>query len=399
MRLLHRLASIVRWTVYRDRAERDLHDELEAFVDMAATDRMRDGAASAEARRSAVLHLGGVEQAKERVRSARHGAWLDSLGRDLRYGIRTLRRSPVFTAVALLTLALGIGANTAIFSILRNVIVRPLAYPAPEQLMRLTAHSPANPLQGFRLSTPEYLEFREMTRSFADVGAFSVGDGVAAGGSGGWAGAVNLTAGDRPVRVRSALVDDHLLATLGVQPEQGRLFAPGETDAMSSSPGLGGPPVAILSHELWQSAFGGAAHRRAHRADRRPAARHHRHHAARLRRHGQPDGDLAADRHPPGDSAASGESRSASHRATEGWCHAAGGRRRALRVPRELGRARRRHRCPGGPVHESGGARADCASVASTGSHAAAAAAAECDSRRRASRRSGCCSRRRDSSS
>ena len=257
MTLLHRLASVVRWMVYRDRAERDLNDELEAFVDMAAADRMRDGAASAEARRSAVLHLGGVEQAKERVRSARHGAWLDEVGRDLRYAIRTLRRSPVFTAVALLTLALGIGANAAIFSILNVVILRPLGYPAPEQLMRLTAHFPVGPLQGFRLSTPEYLEFREMNRSFAEVGAFAVGDGVAAGGSGGWAGAVNLTAGDRPVRARSALVDDHLLATLGVQPAQGRLFAPGETDAMSSRPGLGGPPVAILSHELWQSAFGG----------------------------------------------------------------------------------------------------------------------------------------------
>jgi predicted permease len=243
--------------VDRDRAERDLHDELEAFVDMAAADRMRDGTASAEARRSAVLHLGGVEQAKERVRSARHGAWLDEVGRDLRYGIRTLRRSPVFTAVALLTLALGIGANAAIFSILNAVILRPLGYPAPEKLMRLTAHFPVGPLQGFRLSTPEYLEFRDMNRSFAEVGAFSVGDGVSGGGSGAWAGAVNLTAGDRPVRARSALVDGHLLATLGVQPAQGRLFAPGETDALSSAPGLGGPPVAILSHELWQSAFGG----------------------------------------------------------------------------------------------------------------------------------------------
>jgi len=127
--------SVVRWILHRDRAEHDLHEELQAFVDMAAADRMRDGAAPADARRSAALHLGGMEQAKERVRVGRHGAWLDEVGRDLRYGVRTLRRSPAFTAVALLTLALGIGANTAIFSILRNVILRPLGYPGPEQLM------------------------------------------------------------------------------------------------------------------------------------------------------------------------------------------------------------------------------------------------------------------------
>jgi predicted permease len=258
MRLLYRLASVLRWMVDRDTAERDLHDELETFVDMAAADNMRNGAEPADARRSAVLHLGGVEQAKERIRSARHGAWLDEIGRDLRYGIRTLRRSPVFTAVALLTLALGIGANAAIFSILNVMILRPLGYPNPEQLMRLTPHFPVGPLQGSRLSMPEYLEFREMNRSFIEVGAFAAGgEGVAGGGSGAWDGAVNLMAGDRPVRARSALVDEHLLATLGVQPVQGRLFAPGETDAMSSRPGLGGPPVAILSHGLWQSAFGG----------------------------------------------------------------------------------------------------------------------------------------------
>jgi putative ABC transport system permease protein len=257
MTFLYRLASIVRWIVRRNRAERDLNDELETFLDMAAADRMRDGAAPAEARRSAVLHLGGVEPAKERVRSARHGAWLDAVARDLRYGLRTLRRSPLFTAVALLTLALGIGVNTAIFSIVSAVILRPLEYPAPGQLLRLTALYPVGPLQGFRLSTPEYEEFRDMNRSFAAIGAFAIGEGAVGGGAGAWAGAVNLTAGDRPLRARSGLVDEHLLATLGVQPAQGRLFAPGETDALSSRPGLGGSPVAILSHELWQSAFGG----------------------------------------------------------------------------------------------------------------------------------------------
>ena len=257
MTLLHRFASILRVLFRRDRAEHDLHDELQTFVEMAAAERMEDGATPAEARRAAVLDLGGVEQIKERVRSARHGAWLDSVARDLRYGSRTLRHSPLFTAVALLTLALGIGANTAMFSIVHAIILRPLGYPAPEQLMRLTAQYAVGPQQGYRLSPPEYLEFRAMNRSFVEVGAFAVGEGVAGGGSGAWAGAVNVLAGDRPVRARCALVDEHLLAALGVQPAQGRLFGPGETDAMASRPGVGGPPIALLSHELWQSAFGG----------------------------------------------------------------------------------------------------------------------------------------------
>jgi predicted permease len=184
-------------------------------------------------------------------------SWIDQLAHDARHAARSLRRAPLFTGVAVLTLALGIGANTAIFSIVNTVILQPLVYPEPQALMRLTAQFPVGPAAGFRLSTPEYREFRQMNRSFAELGAFAVGDGVAGGGSGAWAGAVNVTAGDRPVRARSALVDEHLFAALGVTPAQGRVFAPGETDAMSSRPGLGGPPLAILSHELWQSAFGG----------------------------------------------------------------------------------------------------------------------------------------------
>ena len=245
-------------------------EELAQHLDDRRRELMAGGATEEEATRLALAQFRDDETLARNLASLQQasvpppgtpglstGHWPSDVGRDLRYAIRTLRRSPVFTVVALLTLALGIGANTAIFSILNVAILRPLGYPAPEQLMRLTAQSSTGPLQGFRLSTPEYFEFREMTRAFADVGAFSIGDGVAAGGSGGWAGAVNLTAGDRPLRARSALVDDRLLTTLGVRPEQGRLFAPGETDAMSSRPGIGGPPVAILSHELWQSAFGG----------------------------------------------------------------------------------------------------------------------------------------------
>src|SRR6266571_29309 len=102
MTLLHRLASVVRWLVYRNRAEQDLNDELQGFVDMAAADRMRAGALPAEARRLAVLDLGGVEQAKERVRTARHGALIDDIVRDVRDALRTCTRNPGFTAVVVI---------------------------------------------------------------------------------------------------------------------------------------------------------------------------------------------------------------------------------------------------------------------------------------------------------
>jgi predicted permease len=172
---------------------------------------------------------------------------IEELGQDVRSAIRSLLRSPGFAAVVILTLTLGIGANTAIFSIVNGVILRPLGYPKPDQLMFLTTQFPTLGFLQFWVSAPEYLEFRQINRSFSDVGAYTLGE-------------VNLTAGDRPLRVRSAQVDEHLLNALGVQPVQGRLFAKGETDITGPPPAPGGPPtlppaVAILSHELWQSAF------------------------------------------------------------------------------------------------------------------------------------------------
>ena len=178
---------------------------------------------------------------------------MEQFRQDLRLAVRLFRASPVFTAVALLTLAIGIGANTAIFSIVNGVILRPLTYPKPDQLMYLTTRFGAFNFREFWVSPPEYLEFREINRSFAAVGAYTTGE-------------VNLTAGDTALRVRSANVDEHLLNALGVGAENGRLFGKGETDIAGPPPAPGTPPpavspippIAILSHELWQRAFGGA---------------------------------------------------------------------------------------------------------------------------------------------
>ncbi|HKH71744.1 MAG TPA: ABC transporter permease [Vicinamibacterales bacterium] len=174
---------------------------------------------------------------------------MDSFLQDLRVAARSLARVPGFTAITLITLALGIGANTAIFSIVSGVILRPLAYPRPEQLMYLTTQFPALGFEQFWVSPPEYMEFREFNQSFAAVGAFRTAES-------------NLTAGDRPLRVRTALVDEHLFSALGVPAAEGRLFSKGETEVSGPPPAPGQPapqtqPIVVLSHEFWQSAFGG----------------------------------------------------------------------------------------------------------------------------------------------
>jgi predicted permease len=172
---------------------------------------------------------------------------LDEVERDVRYAFRMFVKNPGFTIIILLTLALGIGANTAIFTIVNGVLLRPLAYPKPEQLMYLTTEFPALGLTRNALSVQEYVEFRQINRSFTAVGAFRTIGGAYTTGE------VNLTTGDRPLRVRSISVDAHLLRTLGVQPAQGRFFSEEETDRAG---GLA-PPLAILSYELWQTVFGG----------------------------------------------------------------------------------------------------------------------------------------------
>jgi predicted permease len=163
---------------------------------------------------------------------------MDTLLTDLRFAVRTLRRNPVFTLITVLTLALGIGANTAIFSVVNGVLLRPLDYPRPERLVFITTQFPTLGFDQFWMSVPEYAEFREHTQAFSSVGGYSVG-------------AANLGTSppSRPVR---ALVTPDLMPTLGTPPLHGRWF-----EADDGRPGAA--PVVILSWETWQSEYGGDA--------------------------------------------------------------------------------------------------------------------------------------------
>jgi predicted permease len=215
----------------------ELKREIEAHLAAEAEERLADGESEAEAYRAARLAFGNVTRTREDVRAVWTRRWVEDLGQDVRYALRRLRMAPGFTAVVVLTLALGIGANAAMFSIVNAVLLKPLGYPRPEKLRFLTTRFEPRGVDESSLSLPEYLELVELSQSFSVIGAFTTGE-------------VNLSARDRPRRVKRATVNAELLEALGVNPERGRWFRRDETQA-------NGPPLVILSHGLWRSALGG----------------------------------------------------------------------------------------------------------------------------------------------
>ncbi|HTM25226.1 MAG TPA: ABC transporter permease [Vicinamibacterales bacterium] len=161
---------------------------------------------------------------------------MHTLIKDAAYALRTLARSPGYAMVTVLTLALGIGANTAIFSVVNGVMLKPLPYAAPERLMFISSQFPGLGFDRFWVSLPEFVEFKQRNRSFQDVGAYREGS-------------VNLGTPERPRRVNSALVTSELMSVLGVAPLRGRLFT--EADARP-----GAEAVGIVSYSSWRSDFG-----------------------------------------------------------------------------------------------------------------------------------------------
>jgi predicted permease len=236
MPMLMRIKSLWRNIFAKQRNDRELDDELHSYIDQLAEDKIREGMTPEAARRAARIELGGAEQVKESVREARSGAWLDSLLQDLRYGARMLRKNPGFTAVAVLTLALGIGANTAMFTIADAAFLRPLPYSAPAQLVWINEVPSSGESTG--VSWPNFIDWNRMNSVFSEMA--------------GYRGARLAFSSDaRPSIVSARYVTANYFHVMGVQAFLGRTFAPEENV-------VGGPEVAILSYEFWQQQFAGS---------------------------------------------------------------------------------------------------------------------------------------------
>jgi putative ABC transport system permease protein len=221
-----RLASSLRWILRRSHLETEMDAELRFHLEAYADDLVKQGVSRDEAMRRARIEFGGLERAKEECRESKGVSFFDTARQDLRYAARTLRKSPGFTWVAALTLALGIGANTAIFSLVNGILLRPLPYSNPEQLVNIRATYPKG----------AFVAMREQVKSMS-VGLYSENDQF------------NLTGYGEAVRLAGTHVSAELLSILGARPQLGRVFVTGE-----DVPGQDN--FVVLSDQLWRQRFG-----------------------------------------------------------------------------------------------------------------------------------------------
>ena len=221
------------------RMEGEMDVELRFHVETYAEDLVRNGVPRREALRRARIEFGGIERAKEECRDVRSTRLLESLVQDLRYGVRVLRRNPGFTLMAMITLALGIGANTAIFSVVNAVLVRPLAYQDSSALVHIWGKYEKDAIPALPLSEPEYWDLLDHHESFSQLAAYTLG------------GRASVTRPDGPpLEVYEGNATASLFPLLGIRPVLGRGFRAEEDQPGHSR-------FAVLSYSFWQGEFGG----------------------------------------------------------------------------------------------------------------------------------------------
>lgn len=233
MPLLVKARSFLRNVLLARRVESELDEEVRSHLEMLTEENVRAGMPPQEARRAARIEIGGVDQLKEQVHQIQTGNWLHSIASDCRYGIRQLRKNPGFAAVAILTLAIGIGANTALFSVVNGVLLNPLPYPHPEELVSLSQKLP--PFGQFAISYPDFLDWARMNHTFQALAAYRQHN-------------LNLTGSGEAQRVKATQVSASFFPLLGVNPLVGRNFSPDEDRR-------GAGHVVMLSASLWRSKF------------------------------------------------------------------------------------------------------------------------------------------------
>ncbi|HEX5482515.1 MAG TPA: ABC transporter permease, partial [Terriglobia bacterium] len=231
------LRTLLSFVFRRKRVEHEMEEELRSHIQDRADDLERQGLARAEAERQARIEFGGFERYKEECREALGTRLLQELIADLRYGLRQLRRNPGFTLVVVLTLALGIGATIAIFSVVNAVLLNPLPYPHPDRLVALAEELP--PFREFAISYPDFLDWAQMNHTFGALAAYRHTD-------------MNLTGSSKSERVKVTQVSASFFPLLGVKPVIGRNFSSEEDQR-------GIAPVVILSGGFWKSRFGGSS--------------------------------------------------------------------------------------------------------------------------------------------
>jgi predicted permease len=240
MRWLQRFQMFFLMLFERKHEAARLNDELAFHLEQQIAENIGEGMVPEEARRQAVLRFGNPAVLNEETRSTWSGHWFESVWRDLRYGLRTLVRTPGFSLMAILVMALGIGATTSLFTLVRSVLLRPLPFREPDKLVMLYEHFRQQPESPYNVVAPaDFRDWRAQTHGFQDMGAWRW-----------WAGHISGEHGESPEVVVGAGGSWNLFSLLGVQPAFGRTFTPDEDR-------FGGNDVVLLSWSLFQSRFNG----------------------------------------------------------------------------------------------------------------------------------------------